>query len=111
MNWCVYTLVCIYTPVCIHECIYIKHYTKPLYEAQRLKEGTDIFIIEAKLPVVESFGLVPELRKHTSGSGFRVRGLGFVAWGLWFRVQGAGCRVDAPLVQGLFGWAHLWFRV
>ena len=35
---------------------------------ERLKEGTDIFIIEAKLPVVESFGLVPELRKHTSGA-------------------------------------------
>jgi len=30
-------------------------------------QGTDIFIIEAKLPVVESFGMVGELRKQTSG--------------------------------------------
>jgi len=35
---------------------------------ERLKEGTDIFIIEAKLPVVESFGMVSELRKQTSGA-------------------------------------------
>eukprot|EP00960_Hanusia_phi_P038626 753522-Hanusia_phi.AAC.3 len=33
-----------------------------------MKDGTDIFVIEAKLPVVESFGLVDELRKNTSGS-------------------------------------------
>jgi len=35
---------------------------------ERMKDGTDIFVIEAKLPVVESFGLVDELRKNTSGS-------------------------------------------
>jgi ribosome assembly protein 1 len=35
---------------------------------ERLKEGTDMFIIEAKLPVVESFGIVSELRKQTSGA-------------------------------------------
>ena len=35
---------------------------------ERLKEGTDIFVITAKLPVVESFGMVGELRKQTSGA-------------------------------------------
>ncbi len=32
---------------------------------ERLKEGTDIFIIQAKLPVVESFGMVSDHLKQT----------------------------------------------
>jgi len=33
-----------------------------------MKEGTDIFVVDAKLPVCESFGLVGDLRKQTSGA-------------------------------------------
>jgi len=35
---------------------------------ERMKEGTDIFVVDAKLPVCESFGLVGDLRKQTSGA-------------------------------------------
>lgn len=32
-----------------------------------MKEGTDVFIIKAVLPVAESFGFADEIRKRTSG--------------------------------------------
>lgn len=32
-----------------------------------MKEGTDMFIIKAVLPVAESFGFADEIRKRTSG--------------------------------------------
>lgn len=32
-----------------------------------MKEGTDIFIIKAVVPVAESFGFADEIRKRTSG--------------------------------------------
>lgn len=35
---------------------------------ESIREGTDTFIINALLPVVESFGLVDDLRKNTSGA-------------------------------------------
>lgn len=35
---------------------------------ESIRDGTDTFIIDAFLPVVESFGLVNDLRKQTSGS-------------------------------------------
>ncbi|KAM3877344.1 elongation factor-like GTPase 1 [Diretmus argenteus] len=34
---------------------------------EEMKEGTDMFIIEAVLPVAESFGFADEIRKRTSG--------------------------------------------
>ncbi|XP_041645818.1 elongation factor-like GTPase 1 [Cheilinus undulatus] len=34
---------------------------------EEMKEGTDMFIIKAVLPVAESFGFVDEIRKRTSG--------------------------------------------
>ncbi|KAJ8398303.1 hypothetical protein AAFF_G00428730 [Aldrovandia affinis] len=35
--------------------------------AEEMKEGTDMFIIKAVLPVAESFGFADEIRKRTSG--------------------------------------------
>lgn len=32
-----------------------------------MKEGTDMFIIKALVPVAESFGFADEIRKRTSG--------------------------------------------
>lgn len=34
---------------------------------EEMKEGTDMFIIKAVLPVAESFGFADEIRKRTSG--------------------------------------------
>lgn len=34
---------------------------------EEMKEGTDMFIIKAVLPVAESFGFADEVRKRTSG--------------------------------------------
>lgn len=34
---------------------------------EEMKEGTDMFIIKAILPVAESFGFADEIRKRTSG--------------------------------------------
>ncbi|KAK1327733.1 hypothetical protein QTO34_012638 [Cnephaeus nilssonii] len=34
---------------------------------EEMKEGTDMFIIKAALPVAESFGFADEIRKRTSG--------------------------------------------
>lgn len=34
---------------------------------EEMKEGTDVFIIKAVLPVAESFGFADEIRKRTSG--------------------------------------------
>lgn len=34
---------------------------------EEMKEGTDMFIIKAVLPVAESFGFAEEIRKRTSG--------------------------------------------
>lgn len=34
---------------------------------EEMKEGTDMFIIKAVLPVAESFGFADEFRKRTSG--------------------------------------------
>ena len=36
--------------------------------AEDLREGTDLFLISASLPVVESFGFANDLRKNTSGA-------------------------------------------
>ena len=36
--------------------------------SEDMKEGSDVFIIEAKLPVVESFGFAEEMRKRASGA-------------------------------------------
>ncbi len=36
--------------------------------SDELLEGTDVFIIDAVLPVAESFGFAEELRKKTSGA-------------------------------------------
>lgn len=35
--------------------------------SEEMKEGSDIFIVEAVLPVAESFGFTEEIRKKTSG--------------------------------------------
>lgn len=34
---------------------------------EEMKEGTDMFIIKAVVPVAESFGFADEIRKRTSG--------------------------------------------
>ena len=34
---------------------------------EEMKEGTDMFLISAVLPVAESFGFADEIRKRTSG--------------------------------------------
>lgn len=34
---------------------------------EEMKEGTDMFIIKALVPVAESFGFADEIRKRTSG--------------------------------------------
>lgn len=34
---------------------------------EEMKEGSDVFIIRAVLPVAESFGFADEIRKRTSG--------------------------------------------
>lgn len=34
---------------------------------EEMKEGTDMFIIKAVLPVAKSFGFADEIRKRTSG--------------------------------------------
>lgn len=34
---------------------------------EEMKEGTDMFLIKAVLPVAESFGFADEIRKRTSG--------------------------------------------
>lgn len=34
---------------------------------EEMKEGTEIFIVKAVLPVAESFGFADEIRKRTSG--------------------------------------------
>lgn len=36
-------------------------------QSEEMKEGTEVFIINAKLPVAESFGFADEIRKRTSG--------------------------------------------
>jgi ribosome assembly protein 1 len=47
---------------------------------ESIRDGTDTFIIDALLPVVESFGLVNDLRKQTSGSA--TCQLSFACWEL-----------------------------
>ena len=35
--------------------------------SEDMKEGSDVFIIKAQMPVAESFGFAEEIRKRTSG--------------------------------------------
>ena len=46
----------------------------------KIKKGTNLFNINAELPVIESFGFADDIRKKTSGLAFPQ--LKFSHWGL-----------------------------
>lgn len=74
---------------------------------EEMKEGTDVFIIKAVLPVAESFGFADEIRKRTSGLASPQ--LVFSHWEVKISIHSIWCGDLFPV--DVANWNNKWKRL